>query len=85
MNALLLAAIANTCTVMGNFTQCSDGTIIWSNGANISQIRTPDNQITNIYKSGNQIRIQQPPAGYNPPVVAPVIAPSPSFGFEPLE
>lgn len=70
MNALILALAAANCTISGNFTMCSDGTTVWNNGNNISQIRTPTGEITNVYQSGNQIRIV--PSYQSPVPVVPV-------------
>jgi hypothetical protein len=53
----LLLALAATCTMMGQYTMCNDGTTVWNNGATISQMKQPNGQITNIYQSGNQLRI----------------------------
>ena len=76
MNALILALAAN-CTIAGNFTMCSDGTTVWNNGNNISQVRSPAGDITNVYQSGNQIRII-------PSYQAPAITPVPIQPMQPL-
>jgi hypothetical protein len=77
----LLLALATTCTMLGQYTMCNDGTTVWNNGANISQMRQPNGQLTNIYQSGNQLKIvpSQP--------VAPVqVQPLQSMPiFEPLD